>query len=63
MSTQNFGFMRLLAGHGRVVYPADSQVEYKNKWCPDVVAPEYLGFHNTISPAAIWKLLRITKSI
>ena len=55
--------VRLLAEHGRVVYPADSQLDYKNKWCPDVVAPEYLGFHNTVSPAAIWKLLRITRSI
>jgi lysylphosphatidylglycerol synthetase-like protein (DUF2156 family) len=55
--------VRLLAKHGRVIYPADSQVDYKNKWCPDVVEPEYLGFHNTVSPAAIWKLLRITKSI
>ena len=55
--------VRLLAKHGRVVYPADSQVNYKNKWFPDVVAPEYLGFHKTVSPVAIWKLLRITRSI
>jgi lysylphosphatidylglycerol synthetase-like protein (DUF2156 family) len=55
--------VRLLAEHGRVVYPADSQVDYKNKWCPDVVEPEYLGFHKTVSPTAIWKLLRITRSI
>jgi hypothetical protein len=38
-------------------------VDYKNKWCPDVVEPEYLGFHNKVSPVAVWKLLRITRSI
>jgi lysylphosphatidylglycerol synthetase-like protein (DUF2156 family) len=55
--------VRLLAKHGRAVYPADSQVDYKNKWCPDVVAPEYVGFHHNVSPVAVWKLLRITRSI
>jgi lysylphosphatidylglycerol synthetase-like protein (DUF2156 family) len=55
--------VRFLAEHGRVIYPAESQVDYKNKWYPDVVAPEYLGFHNAVSPAAVWKLLRITRSI
>ena len=55
--------VRLLAEHGRIIYPADSQVDYKNKWCPDVVEPEYLGFHNKVSPVAVWKLLRITRSI
>jgi lysylphosphatidylglycerol synthetase-like protein (DUF2156 family) len=54
---------QLLAKHGSAVYPAQSQVDYKSKWCPDMVTPEYIGFQNAVSASAIWKLLRITRSI
>lgn len=56
-------FIRLLAEHGDRVYPARTQVAYKQKWGPDVVLPEYLAFHGRPSMAAIWKVLRVTRSI
>jgi lysylphosphatidylglycerol synthetase-like protein (DUF2156 family) len=56
-------FVRLLAEHGEKVYPARTQVAYKEKWGPDVILPEYLAFHGKPSLGAIWKILRVTRSI
>jgi lysylphosphatidylglycerol synthetase-like protein (DUF2156 family) len=56
-------FIRLLAEHGSAIYPAGTQVDYKNKWNPGVVLPEYLAFHGKPSTGAIWRVLRVTKSI
>nr|MDT0663677.1 DUF2156 domain-containing protein [Micromonospora sp. DSM 115978] len=38
------GFMRMLGEHGEKVYPAASQLAYKQKWNPQSVYPEYLAF-------------------
>lgn len=38
------GFMQLLWEHGEQVYPAQSQLAYKEKWAPSVVLPEYVAF-------------------
>jgi lysylphosphatidylglycerol synthetase-like protein (DUF2156 family) len=56
-------FIGFLAKHGDAVYPARSQVEYKSKWDPDVILPEYIAFQGRASFGAIWKILRITKSV
>jgi len=56
-------FIGFLAEHGDAVYPARSQVEYKSKWDPDVILPEYIAFQGRASFGAIWKILRITKSV
>ncbi|MBI1758705.1 MAG: DUF2156 domain-containing protein [Actinobacteria bacterium] len=56
-------FVRFLATHGDKVYPARTQVAYKEKWGPRVVLPEYLAFHGRPSPGAIWTVLRVTRSI
>jgi len=56
-------FIRFLAKHGDAIYPAKTQVEYKSKWNPGVVLPEYIAFHKGASFGAIWKILRITKSV
>ncbi|WP_306317500.1 MULTISPECIES: bifunctional lysylphosphatidylglycerol flippase/synthetase MprF [unclassified Streptomyces] len=56
-------FMRLLAAHGESVYPARSQLAYKQKWAPDLTLPEYIGFAGSVRPGAIWQLLRVTNSI
>lgn len=56
-------FMRFLADRGEKVYPAASQLAYKEKWGPQLVLPEYLAFDGRASPAAIWHILRVTKSL
>lgn len=43
------GLMRLLWEHGEEVYPAQSQLAYKNKWSPDLVLPEYVAFQGDAS--------------
>jgi lysylphosphatidylglycerol synthetase-like protein (DUF2156 family) len=62
-STVGGWIIRFLADHGHAVYPAQTQVDYKNKWLPHIVLPEYIAFHGSLSLMAVWKLLRITKSI
>lgn len=56
-------FMRLLADKGGAVYPAKTQLAYKEKWGPHQVVPEYLAFEKGPSFGAIWQILRVTKSI
>ncbi|MEV6650772.1 DUF2156 domain-containing protein [Streptomyces sp. NPDC051219] len=56
-------FMRLLAEKGEAVYPAASQLTYKEKWGPHLVLPEYLAFQGRARFGAIWQILRVTKSI
>lgn len=48
--------------HGRLVYPARSQADYKRKWGSDLVIPEYAaGF--PLSLAAVVALLRLTRAL
>ncbi|MFC9244733.1 bifunctional lysylphosphatidylglycerol flippase/synthetase MprF [Streptomyces sp. NPDC057136] len=56
-------FMRFLADHGEAVYPAATQLAYKEKWAPQLVLPEYLAFHGRARFGAIWQILRVTKSV
>jgi lysylphosphatidylglycerol synthetase-like protein (DUF2156 family) len=55
--------LRLLAEHGSAVYPAASQLAYKEKWGPDLVQPEYIAFQGGISPRRLWDLLRVTNAV
>lgn len=51
-----------LYSHGRLIYPAKSQADYKRKWGADQVEPEYLaGF--PISLSAVFALLRLTRAL
>lgn len=52
--------VRLVAEHGDRVYPARSQLEYKLKWCPTVVLPEYFAFDGGISAGSLWSVVRAT---
>ncbi|GHJ43226.1 hypothetical protein Cs7R123_05680 [Catellatospora sp. TT07R-123] len=52
-----------LSRHGEHVYPAQSQLAYKEKWGVDVVLPEYVAFQGSPRPGAVWRLLRVTNSI
>jgi hypothetical protein len=36
--------MHLMWEYGEAVYPARTQLAYKQKWAPDLVLPEYLAF-------------------
>jgi lysylphosphatidylglycerol synthetase-like protein (DUF2156 family) len=55
--------VRLLADHGRHVYPAADQVAYKQKWAPDLVQPEYVAFEGGVNLRSAWALLRLTNAI
>lgn len=52
----------LLYRHGRVIYPAQTQADYKRKWGPDLIEPEYVAAR-PLSLRAIWDLLRLTRSL
>lgn len=51
-------FMQLLWAHGEAVYPAQTQLAYKQKWAPDLVLPEYVAFHGPASIAAFAHIFR-----
>jgi len=55
--------VRLLAERGGRIYPAASQVDYKLKWAPHAVLPEYIAFQGRATPAAVWRLLRATGAL
>jgi hypothetical protein len=38
------------------IYQAMSRVEYKPKWNPTVILPEYFAFDGAISPHSLWRL-------
>lgn len=52
--------IRLIAEHGNHLYPARGQLEYKLKWSPTAVMPEYFAFDGGISPRSLWSLMRAT---
>ncbi|WP_169988188.1 MULTISPECIES: bifunctional lysylphosphatidylglycerol flippase/synthetase MprF [unclassified Microbispora] len=52
--------IRLIADHGDRVYPAKSQLEYKLKWGPSAILPEYFAFDGGLSPRSLWALVRAT---
>jgi len=54
--------LRFLGQHGSAVYPAASQLAYKEKWGLDLVQPEYIAFQGGISLRRIWNLLRVTNA-
>ncbi|MFJ3904678.1 bifunctional lysylphosphatidylglycerol flippase/synthetase MprF [Streptomyces sp. NPDC090025] len=55
--------VRWIAEHGDRVYPAKSQLEYKSKWYPDAVLPEYFAFDGGLSPRSLWSVARATNII
>ena len=54
--------VRQLRKHGRLLYPADSQAQYKLKWGPDIVEPEYIAAR-PLSVRGVIDLLLLTRSI
>lgn len=51
-------FMRLLWAHGEAVYPAQTQLAYKQKWAPNLVLPEYVACHGPASVAGFAHVFR-----
>lgn len=54
--------VRTLYRHGRALYPAASQAQYKLKWGPDIVEREYIAAR-PLSIRAVLDLLRLTRVI
>lgn len=54
--------IRQLRRYGGFVYPAESQAQYKLKWGPDIVEPEYLAAR-PMSIRGVMDLLILTRSI
>lgn len=50
--------MGLLWEHGEEVYPAQTQLAYKDKWAPDLTIPEYVGFQHGASIAGFAHIFR-----
>lgn len=55
--------IHFLASHGERVYPARTQLAYKEKWGPHVVLPEYMAFQGRPRPGAIWQLMKTTNAV
>jgi lysylphosphatidylglycerol synthetase-like protein (DUF2156 family) len=54
--------LRMLGRHGSFLYPAKSQAEYKLKWAPDLVEPEFVAAR-PLSLRGIVDLLLLTRSV
>jgi lysylphosphatidylglycerol synthetase-like protein (DUF2156 family) len=56
-------FVTLLSERGEKVYPAKTQEQFKTKWGPHVIEPEYMGFQKRPTIGAVWGLLRLTRAV
>jgi lysylphosphatidylglycerol synthetase-like protein (DUF2156 family) len=54
--------VRMLFRHGRALYPAATQMQYKLKWTPDIIEREYLAAR-PLSPRAVLDLMLLTRSL
>jgi lysylphosphatidylglycerol synthetase-like protein (DUF2156 family) len=54
--------IRMLERHGEPIYPTRSQADYKLKWGPTSVEPEYVAF-SPLSARAVIDLMVLTRSI
>jgi lysylphosphatidylglycerol synthetase-like protein (DUF2156 family) len=55
--------MKFLGRYGSAIYPAQAQVDYKLKWDPDIIEPEFMAFEGRFRVSDLWHLLRVTRSI
>jgi lysylphosphatidylglycerol synthetase-like protein (DUF2156 family) len=55
--------VRMLARYGQTIYPAEAQVQYKLKWNPHIIMPEYVAFHDRFRWSSLWHLLLLTRVI
>ncbi|MDF1665280.1 MAG: DUF2156 domain-containing protein [Planctomycetota bacterium] len=52
-----------LSIHGKAIYPAQSQAQYKLKWKPGVIVPEYVAYQGRFRLSCLLRLLMLTRSI
>lgn len=52
-----------LARKGNFLYPAQSQLEYKMKWNPTYLVPDYIAFENRVSPSLVFSLATVANLI
>jgi lysylphosphatidylglycerol synthetase-like protein (DUF2156 family) len=45
------------------LYPALTQLDFKLKWAPQLVQPEYIAWEGGVNPGALYQLMRVTGSI
>lgn len=60
------GFQRLMAllwEHGEAVYPAQSQLAYKEKWNPHLMLPEYVAFPHRASVTGLAHIFRASNAL
>ncbi|WP_405017554.1 DUF2156 domain-containing protein [Kitasatospora sp. NBC_00070] len=50
--------MHFLWAEGEAIYPAQTQLAYKDKWAPDVLLPEYVAFDGPASLASFAHIFR-----
>lgn len=55
-------FMHHLWEHGEAVYPARTQLAYKEKWAPHEVLPEYVAFHGDADLGAFAHIFRAAQA-
>ncbi|WP_181797792.1 DUF2156 domain-containing protein [Streptomyces sp. WELS2] len=56
-------FVHHLWEHGEAVYPARTQLAYKEKWAPTLVLPEYLAFQHRASLPALVHVFRACNAV
>ncbi|WP_035793688.1 DUF2156 domain-containing protein [Kitasatospora mediocidica] len=54
--------MHFLWAEGEAVYPAQTQLAYKEKWAPDLLLPEYVAFDGDASLASFAHIFRACKA-
>jgi lysylphosphatidylglycerol synthetase-like protein (DUF2156 family) len=54
---------RQLNRHGSFIYPAEAQLQYKLKWAPDLIQPEYIAFQKGATLSGLWQFLRVTRAV
>lgn len=54
--------VRLIGRWGSAIYPARTQLQYKQKWAPDIIETEFIAFQR-VSLGALWALLLATRSL
>ncbi|MFJ4920617.1 DUF2156 domain-containing protein [Streptomyces sp. NPDC088725] len=54
--------MSALWAEGAALYPAQTQLSYKQKWAPDLVIPEYVAFDGQASLASFAHIFRACKA-
>lgn len=55
--------MHFLYKHGKFLYPAKSQLQYKKSWQPTVIIPEYIAFEGGYDLRSLFSFLKMINAI